>query len=555
MVLKDLFDSDPRSKVDLRREIIELNEQIKILKADLILRTAKVNSLIAGLNDIKLSLADGMGLPLEVGELDASSNLTDGLNLIDEVRNLIVADRGRQTSEIEELEKENLNLRDELKSEKTARQMLEASQSSRERNLETVRAQIAELTANLNEANEKLNPIKKQEFNEQQFRNEIASIKIHNERLKKDNAKLSSDLQEKMIALQAAQASAISPHRLQELKRQIVDGNSKNHTLRAQCDALKASYSYLEIDNQGYRSKLERVLRRVDKLEDALAKAKIPRVTRKPIEKNSFSNEVILGWLLSEDAIELAGFANREVGVSGDGPWNEGSLQEIFEKYSCDIYGLTEPSFEYIVVGRESWSKKDLLEQISLREKMPLRIYSQEMFIATILTGRDPFDTGDESLLAAFAEDHPALQFLRSLEYAWPTVTDTESDEIIEVSGENLGVKESPLHMLGYQVGTTSDLCEDERRALLAVCYEARDLEFSKDSTGEYIAAWGPPKSRQRLYRIAMHLKSLADGMVGRDPRKPQARADWVSDLAWLKKKYFGCLKETFYWPEINNDN
>lgn len=199
MALKDLFDSDPRSKVDLRGEIIELNEQIRILKADLIPRTAKATSLIAGLNDIKRTLADEMGLPLEVGGLDASSNLTDGLNLIDEVRNLIAAYRGRQTSEIEELERENLNLRDELKREKTARQTLEASQSSKERNLETARTQIAALTANLNEANEKLKPIKKQEFNEQQFRNEIASIKIHNERLKKDNAKLSSDLQDKTI--------------------------------------------------------------------------------------------------------------------------------------------------------------------------------------------------------------------------------------------------------------------------------------------------------------------------------------------------------------------
>ncbi len=77
MALKDLFDSDPRSKVDLRGEIIELNEQIKILKDDLNLRTAKVTSLIAGLNDIKLTLADGKGLPLEVGGLHASSNLTD----------------------------------------------------------------------------------------------------------------------------------------------------------------------------------------------------------------------------------------------------------------------------------------------------------------------------------------------------------------------------------------------------------------------------------------------------------------------------------------------
>jgi hypothetical protein len=50
---------------------------------------------------------------------------------------------------------------------------------------------------------------------------------------------------------------------------------------------------------------------------------------------------------------------------------------------------------------------------------------------------------------------------------------------------------------------------------------------------------------------MAVHIKSLADGRVGKDPRKPQSRADWKSDLNWLREKYYSIYKTRFAWPGI----
>ncbi len=80
-------------------------------------------------------------------------------------------------------------------------------------------------------------------------------------------------------------------------------------------------------------------------------------------------------------------------------------------------------------------------------------------------------------------------------------------------------------------------------------CFASRNLVFSEDSDDAYIAKWGRGGGPQRLYRMAAHIKSLADGRVGKDYRKPQARLDWVSDLKWLKEKYFSNYKTKFSWP------
>ena len=170
------------------------------------------------------------------------------------------------------------------------------------------------------------------------------------------------------------------------------------------------------------------------------------------------------------------------------------------------------------------------------------------MFFAKLVTGKDPFDTGDDELLSAFAEDHPALQFLMSLPEPWPCVTTNEPEYITEVDGGDFGVTESPLHILGYRVGTTSDLSASKRRQILIECFELKELTFSLDTDDSYIVKWGRGGGAQRLYRMANHIKWLADRM-GRDPRKPQARLDWISDLKWLKEKYYNSYKSRFTWP------
>ena len=95
---------------------------------------------------------------------------------------------------------------------------------------------------------------------------------------------------------------------------------------------------------------------------------------------------------------------------------------------------------------------------------------------------------------------------------------------------------------------TTSDVIFSK---ILSECFESKDLTFSHDSDEAYIAKWGRGGGVQRLYRMAVHIKSLADGRVGKDYRKPQARIDWINDLKWLKEKYFNNYKSRFSWPGV----
>jgi hypothetical protein len=48
---------------------------------------------------------------------------------------------------------------------------------------------------------------------------------------------------------------------------------------------------------------------------------------------------------------------------------------------------------------------------------------------------------------------------------------------------------------------------------------------------------------------MASHIKHLVDGPGGKDYRKPQARADWIEDMKWLKDQYFERFKRKFSWP------
>jgi chromosome segregation ATPase len=266
---------------------------------------------------------------------------------------------------------------------------------------------------------------------------------------------------------------------------------------------------------------------------------------------SSFMNPRVLAWLTEGGGPEEMSIENGWLGSTGFGPWPDQVLESNLVELDYKFYELPDRDLEHIIVGRRGWSKSELLAQIEERDGGPLRIYSQEMFCGMLATGRDPFDEDDSTLLEAFAEDHPALQFLMSLPEPWPEVRSEDSGEVVEIDGREFGVSESPLHLLGYRVGASSTFSASARRAILSTCFEAAKLPFSEDSDEDYKAHWGRPRSAQRLYRMAVHIRSLADGRVGKDPRKPQARADWVSDLRWLKKEYFSTYKTKFRWPGV----
>jgi len=219
------------------------------------------------------------------------------------------------------------------------------------------------------------------------------------------------------------------------------------------------------------------------------------------------------------------------------------------QEQDFSLWKLPDPDIAHLVVGRNGWSEDDLLAQIEARQGQELRIYSQEMWIAAMATKRDPFDADDLDLLHAFADGHEALEFLIGLEMPWPNVSDMPSGDVTVVEVGELGVLESPMHLMDYRVGKTSPHSDQERRAILDNIFCSSKLPFGFDCSPDYRANWGAPKSAQRLYRMAIHIKFVLDGPNGSDYRKYVARADWISDLAWLKKTYYKKSVHSFKWP------
>lgn len=338
------------------------------------------------------------------------------------------------------------------------------------------------------------------------------------------------------------------------------NGQLKNSTVsieshRIACDNLTRAAAFEKEQANYYQAQWEKAERelkasnnQIDRLAQSLEreKAKKPAVTM--LSETHFANPTVMHWLVKKGDPDTAEVPNGWLGCVGDGPWSDGLLMDALQYVGYEFWTLPDSDLRHLIVGRKGWTKEALIEQIDAVDGEPLRVYSQEMFLAKLMTGRDPFDSNDANLLLAFAKGHPALEFLLSLPEPWPTVSEGDGGPIDEVDGDDYGVAETPLHLLGYHVGATSQLTVSGRRGLLTECFKTHTLEFTVGSSEDYRRKWGRGGSAQRLYRMAVHIKWLADGQ-GKDPRKPQARLDWINDLEWLRKTFHGSIKRRFEWP------
>jgi hypothetical protein len=303
--------------------------------------------------------------------------------------------------------------------------------------------------------------------------------------------------------------------------------------------------------------KLLKAKNELERSRDALGRSGSP-TPKKNVRDTHFdstliavSDHRIIDWMLDDASPEQAGVDHGYLSLTGEGPWADQQIREMMESAGFSLWMLPDADVEHVVVGRHSWDVSSLEQQIEAREGKQLRIYSQEMWFAKMVTGRDPFDSGDHDLLMAFAKGHPALQYLIDRDNPWPEVSSgelVEGDGVI-TEGIEFGVN-SPLRNFGYQVGVSSNLSVAQRRALLARFLEAKDLPFDGDASNEYRSHWGRPRSVQRLFRIASHIRWLI-GWQGKSPYREQANDDWRSDLQWLKKTYYKSNLHKFRWPGV----
>ena len=389
-----------------------------------------------------------------------------------------------------------------------------------------------------------------------ELRKERISVQRLNDKTQEQEASLK--IREKALAREESQVTRLKQEIIR-LKNELTSANQAIKSLEhAQLSvvAYRSKFQDLDTKHKALESEHESVLKKATGLakltqENIRLQAQVQTLSLTADTSKRFDsalgNSIVLSWMLEGEKPEKTEINNGWVGTTGNGPWTGELLDSSLTDSGYEPSQLPHTDLEYVVVGRKGWSKSDLQAQIDARDGQTLWIYSQEMFFAKLATGRDPFESDNPELLDAFAEDHPALQWLMGLPEPWPIVTVNEEAEIVEVDAYDLGVSESPLRILGYKVGSTSDLTSNERRKLLVECFESNSLVFSYDSDEEYISKWGRGGGAQRLYRMATHIKLQAEGWTGK--RSEQARMDWIRDLEWLKNKYFSTFQSRFTWP------
>jgi hypothetical protein len=358
-----------------------------------------------------------------------------------------------------------------------------------------------------------------------------------------------SDLRNSRRALnKKAEEAEVLANKADQLTTRLASLQERHRALKREHTDLQAQFELSEQtlhertrELTSSRSRLERI--RNEWEEAKLSLASIPDLT--------INAEAVLHWLAQDAAAECIGLhGDARLGWSGIGSYERDAFDRLLSGLAIKQYEIPHPSITHVVVGRLGWSKEKLLAQIDMREGKTLRVYSQELLLAALITGRDPLEDPNSEVLESFRLGHPALEFLAQSELEWPSVLAADTSVIDETSIESLGVTESPLRALGYVVGETKGLSRKERHQILQQAFELESLPWVESDA--YMAKWGTARSHQRLWRIAFHLATMLNGPVGRDRRKPQTRTDWIEDLEWLHDRFYGSRRFRFRWPDVS---
>jgi len=104
------------------------------------------------------------------------------------------------------------------------------------------------------------------------------------------------------------------------------------------------------------------------------------------------------------------------------------------------------------------------------------------------------------------------------------------------------------LSEMGYRVGRTNGLPDGARRRILDEAYSF-DVPYIDD---ENMVEWNSPKTPFRLRKMANSIAAFARNAKRRRDadRLAEAIADWESDLAYLKMRYYDRRYDhVFFWP------
>lgn len=439
-----------------------------------------------------------------------------------------------------------------------------AEMKQKELELETLLAEVLRPEAEFKELQTALAKAQK-EF--ERKRNEVSKLlktKEANKLLQKRVSVLESDLEESRFVLSAEEEShAESKREVKELSDDLAAANSRlkglqtkfldQNILLADVQNERDRLSRAEVDNRSLRVSLKKVEAesialkdKVDDLRNASAvRARVapssPANVAESATPFAINSMAVLGWLSS--AVLDAFQPPEEVVSIGSGPFPEDDFDDYLK--TLDITPCTS-GCNWVIVGRAGWTPQQLEELIEEAAPGELRVFSQELFIAGQLSTHDPF-SADPDLLMEFAKGHPALEYLMGSGFEWPILEELEELGVPQyVRGSYNGVDESPIYRMGYVVGITNGLSLHERQKLLTKAFERA---IPQVGDGDYMAEWGMPNTRDRLWRIAHHLAWLVRSRR-KNPVMEYAVDDWATDLDWLESTFYKSWMK-FSWPNV----
>lgn len=252
----------------------------------------------------------------------------------------------------------------------------------------------------------------------------------------------------------------------------------------------------------------------------------------------SFNDAYFYEWFFG-DGVKKPIFESAV--TTGSQPVDETEFDLFLRRHEITPSALGS-DLEILIVGRNSWNSEELTAQVKLRIGRHLKVYSQEMAIAFLGCGKDPFD--DENILSYFGKGHPALEFFMNMGFDWPTTNATTGTGILqEVEWPKVGL----LSHMGYKVGIKG-LRPAKRRQILERVFHLQPLPLLNSQ--DYLDQWGQPSSALRLQKIADCIASFVRTRKRNDPEKfSSAIDDWESDLAWLENTIYKNGHFTFKWP------
>jgi hypothetical protein len=315
--------------------------------------------------------------------------------------------------------------------------------------------------------------------------------------------------------------------------------------------STKEGFQKKKKELQELRSAVEAAEREIDKLSTKLVQEQVKEKIANEYTKWLSEPFGLNRWVLVQNLCENNTAAELELKQTklfamGINPWGSDDLVAFLSKKKFRI--AADPlDAEILIIGNDDCDKGNLYEVIAaaLENRIPLKIYSQELFVAWMITGQDPLIEWHSSELLKAVENHGGMNMV--LEYddlEWPNeISFSDNSAVFEIDASEWS-GESLLHKYGYNV-KDGTLSEKQRQSYLEDFYHGQLSKYATASSD--IKKWGAPSSAQRLYALAQFLTWL---IKFQGKSKPRAADKWMGDLTWLKTTFYNSRMK-FAWPKI----